>query len=155
MIGGFALPVYGLARQTNDVDCLVTQTDEPGLAGILADLGCEAIQRTSAFVRYRHPDLVLMDVDIMLVDRETFEKMYQKSGVHQVGETEWRIPSVAHLIALKLHAIKNHPQREPKDLADIVALLTENTGIVTGEELRQLCERYGPAGMYRKLEDYL
>lgn len=155
LIGGYALPVFDVVRQTADVDCLVADADEQILHDILIKAGYEEQQRTEAFVRYTHPSAVTLDIDVMLVDPDTFDKMLKRSSEHQVGSVKVRIPCLPHLIALKLHAIKNNPKRELKDMGDIVALLEANPGKVPQDELRSICERYGPAGIFRRLEGYL
>lgn len=155
LIGGYALPVYGVVRQTVDVDCLVVDRDERIINEILTVAGYVERQRTEAFVRYAHPSDLLMDADVMIVDSSTFGKVVDKSALHQVGSVMVRVPCLAHLIALKLHAIKNNPKREIKDLADIVELLRENPESIGPDELQEICSRYGPEGINKKLESYL
>jgi len=155
LIGGFALPAYDVVRQTVDVDFLVVDAEEHVLREILADAGYEESGRTDVFVRHTHPASALMDVDVLLVDRSTFEKMLKRSSVQRVGSVDVRVPCLGHLVALKLHAIKHNPKRELKDLGDIVALLTENPGEVPRDELHAICTRYGHEGIFAKLESYL
>ena len=155
LIGGHALPAFDVARQTVDVDCLMVDSDSRVLHAILTEAGYKEIERTENFVRYSHSSVYLMDVDVMLVDRDTFEKMLQRSFVYKIGAVSMRIPCLIHLIALKLHAIKNNPKRELRDLSDIVELLRNNQGEISKEELKATCVRYGPKGIYAKLESYL
>ncbi|MBI3008667.1 MAG: nucleotidyltransferase family protein [Candidatus Omnitrophica bacterium] len=155
LIGGHALLALGVARQTLDIDCLMVDSDSGAIHTILTEAGYRETERTENFVRYSHSSIYLMDVDVMLVDRGTFDKMLQRSSVYQVGAINVRIPCLVHLIALKLHAIRNNPKRELKDLGDIVELLRSNQGEVTREELKSTCARYGPEGIYTKLESYL
>lgn len=155
LIGGHALPAFGVARQTVDVDCLIVDSDSEALHAILTQASYTETERTKNFARYSHSSAYLMDVDVILVNRETFDKMLQRSSVYKVERSTIRVPCVAHLIALKLHAIRNNPKRELKDLGDIVELLRSNPGEVTPEELESICERYGPEGIYNKLERHL
>jgi hypothetical protein len=155
MIGGHALPAFGIARQTVDVDYLITDSGSKVLDDILTKTGYRETERTENFVRYSHSSIYLMDVDIMLVDSNTFEKMMERSFIYQAGTLNIRIPCLAHLIALKLHAIKNNPKRELKDLNDIVELLRNNQEDITKEELVSICSKYGSDGIYTKLESYL
>ncbi|MFH1476181.1 MAG: nucleotidyltransferase family protein [Verrucomicrobiota bacterium] len=154
LIGGYALPVFDVVRQTADVDSLIADADERILHDILIKAGYKERQRTEAFVRYTHPSAVALDIDVMLVDQDTFDKMLKRSSEHQVGSVKVRIPCLPHLIALKLHAIKNNPKRELKDLGDIMALLEANPEKVSQNELRRICKRYGPAGIFNRLEKY-
>ena len=61
------------------------------------------IQRT--FARFRS-SAGAIDLDVMLVSDETFEKMAAQSKVTEFEQTPVSIPSIEHLIALKLHALK-------------------------------------------------
>jgi hypothetical protein len=96
-----------------------------------------------------------MDVDVMIVDRGTFDKMFARSSGREVRSFTVRVPSMLHLIALKLHAMKNNPKRMLKDMSDIVELLRANPSVVHGDELDDVCVRYGPDGIREKLEGYL
>jgi predicted nucleotidyltransferase len=155
LIGGYALAAYDVVRQTVDVDFLIADNQEHDLHDLLLHAGYVERQRTDAFARYSHAEPVLMDVDVMLVDRDTFSKMHAKSVRQRVGGVEMQVPCLAHLIALKLHALKNNPKRELKDLGDIAALLTENAGAVPRAEMQAICQQYGPEGVFTKVEVYL
>jgi len=155
LIGGHALPVYGVVRQTVDVDCLIVDADSPVVHDILSKAGYVEKERTDNFVRFSHPSVYLMDVDILLVDESTFSKMMKESVAYRLHAAEIRVPCLVHLIALKLHAIRNNPERELRDLGDIVELLRSNPDKVPSTELKSVCARYGPAEIYSKLEEYL
>lgn len=155
LIGGHALPAFGVARQTVDVDYLMVDSDSMVLHTILTKAGYKETERTENFIRYSHSSVYFMDVDVILVDRGTFEKMLQRSFVYKIGAVSMRIPCLIHLIALKLHAIKNNPKRELRDLSDIVELLRNNQGEIGKGELKATCMRYGPKGIYAKLKSYL
>jgi predicted nucleotidyltransferase len=81
--------------------------------------------------------------------------MLQASKLYRIGKKPVRVPCVAHFVALKLHAIKNMPERERKDMQDITELLEENSDAVSSDELRALCRQYGPDGIDAKLGDFL
>ncbi len=155
LIGGYALPAYGVMRQTVDVDCLMAETDIRALYDILSKVGYVEKEKTENFVRYSHHSLYLMDVDVVLVDRSTFEKMVKESVIYRIGKIQMRVPSLTHLIALKLHAIKNNPERENRDMGDIVELLKSNAGKISETGLQSICSGYGPEGVFAKLEGYV
>ena len=155
LIGAYALQAYDVVRQTMDLDCLVVDEDANALGTILLGAGYELIQRTDAFLRYSHPSVWFMDVDVMTVDRDTFDKMFAQSTTRKVQSITMNVPSLLHLIALKLHAVKNNAKRELKDMGDIVELLRAHPDAVSQEALRGVCERYGPDGILEKLESYL
>ena len=155
LIGGYALSAYGVVRQTVDVDWLMADVDSGKLYKILSSAGYMEKARTENFIRYTHQSGFLMDIDVLLVDRSTFDQMIQQSRSCRIDLVELRIPCLAHLIALKLHAIKNNQRREFRDLGDIVELLKSNPGQVPTNDLATLCSKYGPKGIYSKLEAYL
>ncbi len=155
LIGAYALQAYDVVRQTMDLDCLVVNEDERVISTVLCDAGYVEKQRTEAFVRYSHPSIWFMDVDVIIVDRGTFDTMYAQSCDRDVQSRAVRVPCLLHLIALKLHAMKNDPKRELKDMGDIVELLRAHPGAVSNGNVKEVCNRYGPAGIWSKLEDYL
>lgn len=152
LIGGHALAAFGYQRQTLDVDCLLAAPDAYMLRDVLTQAGYREVEKTDVFARYSHASVYLLDVDVVLVDRNTFAKLEAKSCVYRVAGAEMRVPCLLHLIALKLHAMKNNPKRELRDLADIVALLQENPETVAREDLASVCARYGPEHVLGRIE---
>ena len=70
-------------------------------------------------------------------------------GTHNV-----RIPSIEHLIALKLNVLKQVGKaRELKDLADIVALVKIGKLDVKDDKFRLLCKKYGTIQIYENIVD--
>ena len=62
------------------------------------------------------------------------------------------VPSINHLIALKLHSMKhNYKLRAIKDLPDIVELVKVNNVDVNSGEFKELCLKYGTKGLYAKI----
>lgn len=153
LVGGQALQAYGVVRQTLDVDCLATEQGAKKLHAVLVAAGYVEAGRSSAVVRYRHDSPWLLDVDVLLVDAPTYQGLLQDAHPWHRSTTVWNVPSLAHLIALKLHAIKHNPKRRGHDLTDIVSLLQQNPGTVTKPALREICEKFGPAGVFEQLEN--
>ena len=104
------------------------------------------------FVSFWHGRREQPPVDVMLVDEMTFAKLLARSVAYEFGEVTLRVPALLHLIALKLHAMKNAPERAHKDFADIIELLECNQRAVSARELEEVCERFGPPGIFEKLE---
>ena len=65
------------------------------------------------------------------------------------------VPALPHLIALKLHAIKQNPARLLKDGSDITQLVSTKPGLMDAGELKELCERYAPAGFFETIRPCL
>ena len=148
LIGGYALQAYDVVRQTMDVDCLLPQSSDGSAKDVFVQYGYAEKVRTGNFVRYSHSSVYMMDVDVLFVDASTFEKMLKESNPYHQGTGMVRVPSLAHLVALKLHAIKNNPNRQAKDQGDIIDLIRANPGRLSRSELMDLCGRYGPADIF-------
>jgi hypothetical protein len=155
LIGGHALQAYGVSRQTMDVDVLVADADASGVGAALQRAGYAQVVHSEIFARYRHPSIVLQDVDVLFVDGATATRMFEQATRWVVGGTTCLVPALPHLVAMKLHAIQSNPQREPRDFADIVELVRANLGGFSQDELRGLCVKYGPEGVWEKLQGVL
>ena len=151
LIGGHALQAHNVVRQTVDVDCLVPETRASALEEVLGSAGFSRLARTENFSRFRHPHLG--HVDALFVDPLTFDQLSRQSLPYQIGDVTLRVPSLGHLIALKLHAIKNDPARELRDLSDIAEIVKRNS--FSNDELHRLCLRFGPAGIWDKVQAHI
>ncbi|HYR58351.1 MAG TPA: nucleotidyl transferase AbiEii/AbiGii toxin family protein [Chthoniobacteraceae bacterium] len=141
LIGGNALLAFGSDRMTLDCDCAVIAADEQLVAGALAPLGYWFKERFSTFARYTHLGGRRPVVDVMLLDPATFEKLRSESEEIVLSGVKLRAPKPLHIVALKLHALKQQPERVVKDWPDICFLLRASQW--TREELNVIAERYG------------
>jgi len=155
LIGGLALQQYAVVRQTLDVDCLICDADSDKIVELFEKEGFTVTAETESFVRLHHESVHMMDLDLLLVDAETLSEMLAESAPAPVGSRGFRMPCLAHLIALKLHAIRSDPKRELRDLSDIVELLRANPDVVSAEELERLTKGYGPDGALEKIRTQL
>jgi hypothetical protein len=150
LIGGFALQAHGVVRQTLDVDCVVNDLSEKLLEEMMQAAGFKRLARTENFARFRHSSLGQLDA--LFLDGSTFSQMRAASQPHELDGIIFRTPSLSHLIALKLHAMKNDSTRELRDLSDVVELARKNS--VAAVELQKLCMQYGPAEIWAKLQPH-
>jgi hypothetical protein len=155
LIGAYALQAYGVIRQTLDVDVLISEADALRMDAGLRRAGYTELVRSEIFARYRHLSTELADVDVLYVDSETAKRMVGEAREYPLAETTCLIPALSHLLALKLHAIRNDPRRESRDSADIIELVRANPGDICKDELSGLCVRYGPEGIWEKLKGAL
>ena len=145
VIGGHAVNAYGYVRTTLDADFLVCADDFPAWRKGFETLGYRWQGQTEAFARLDPPDteIPMLPVDIMLVSRDTFLKLTEGQQELEFGSTRLRVPQPLHLIALKLHAMKNDERRRlGKDLPDILQLIRLCAIDPTGVEFRAIVERY-------------
>lgn len=154
LIGGFAVNYYKVSRQTVDVDFLITEEDFRKLIGLLEEAGYKQdFGQEKVFAHFRANEILsLMDVDFMLVNKETFNEMLKEGKRIEIAGREFVVPSLNHLIALKLHSLKhNFKARENKDLPDIIELIRANQVDYKSKEFKELCFKYGTEEIYNKI----
>jgi hypothetical protein len=142
VIGGNAMIAYGSERLTQDCDCAAVADEERELASALSKLGYIFEERYQSFSRYVHLGRVKPVVDVMLLTEETFQRLWKESREVLLDGIHLRVPKPLHLVALKLHALKQNPDRIGKDLSDIKYLLDTTRGTWTPDDLSELADRY-------------
>jgi len=155
IIGGHVVRALGYARQTVDFNCMIDASSRDETHRYIETHGYMEWGRTGAFTKYRHTNPSFGELDVMLVDEPTFQKLYAGSRCVDFDGLPVRVPKPIHLIALKLHAMRNNRQRELKDGADILEVLRAHRAEISDAELEQVCLRYGPPAYYRKLKSFL
>ena len=152
LIGGFAVNSYKVTRQTADVDFLITPEDFKKIRERFAQEGYRPQFEHDTFVRLRGHEFNILDIDFMFVDKDTLMEIEQNGMEIKIAGKTFRVPSVEHLIALKLHSIKNNPQgRQFKDFPDIINLIRVNKVKYKEKKFRDLCLKYGTENLYSKI----
>ena len=104
------------------------------------------------FAYLKSDRLSLLDVDFMFVDRETLLKIMEEGERFKIAGQTFTVPSLYHLIALKLHSMKSNPKvRLTVDFPDIINLIRINKVNVKDNKFKELCLQYGSAEMYKKI----
>ncbi|MFO1483060.1 MAG: hypothetical protein U1F71_06805 [Verrucomicrobiaceae bacterium] len=152
LIGGRSLEAHGYVRNTKDVDFLIATHDIPVMERLLGSIGYRKEVETTIFSRWKHGSMEAEDVDLMFVGESTFDLLDKDCVTMKIGSAVLRVPSVAGIAALKLHAMKNNPERFTKDSSDILTLMRLNPAALGHDEFRQLCEKFGNAEIWAKLE---
>lgn len=153
LIGGFAANYYGVSRQTIDLDFLTTKADFKKIVGILKQEGYKKDCSQDIFVRLRTDTDYLLDLDFMFVDKETLSKIIKEGKTTDIANQKFIIPSLMHLIALKLHSIKNNPKRTAKDLIDIIEMVKVNKIDTRSKDFKDLSIEYGTKALYNEILD--
>jgi len=97
---------------------------QPGLVKFMESLGYETVYVSAGFSNHLHADLGLGGVDFIYVDRATADRLFPAcSHVPWTDGRELLVPSAVHLIAMKVHAMKNDPSRTFKEMGDIQFLI--------------------------------
>lgn len=155
LIGGFAVNHYNVTRQTIDIDFLCTKENFSKIKDLLEEEGYRVKRSEDNFVQLENKTKSLMDVDFMFVDQETFNKIKESSRKINIAGIQFAIPSLLHLIALKLHSIKNNPKREITDLPDIVRLIVNNDIDINDGDFRNLFLKYGTKELYGRIGEII
>ncbi len=156
LIGGFAINFYKVSRATADVDFLITKEDFEKILQDLFDKGFKQLSRQENFVHLQSSGLGSIGVDFMFVDHETFAKIAEEGQKLKIGKNEFIVPSLSHLIALKLHSMKfNFKDRLAKDFPDIIGLIRTNQINAQGKDFKELCLKYGSEEIYQRILEVL
>ena len=152
VIGGLAINQYGYSRDTADLDIFICQDDRAGWLEFFSEFRYTIFQDGGNFIQLSPPEQNAWPVDLMLVQEKTFRPMFAASRETDLYGIRMRIPSLEHLIALKLHALKNtQMHRFLKDFLDVENLIRINGLDVKSENVRQLFLKYGTVELYEKV----
>lgn len=124
--GGYAVAAHGHTRPTFDVDLMIRRQDAPEWHRRARAAGLSTVGESKAFIQYSQPQGG-DGLDLMLVSDETFEQMWSASEEKELGYGRARVPCLDHLLALKLHALKQGlSHRTSKDAEDVEILVRRN-----------------------------
>jgi len=152
LIGGFAINYYKVTRQTADVDFLITKEDFDKIAGLFEKTGYKKSLLQENFAQLESNRASLLDIDFMFVDRVTLTKIMKEGEQLKIVGQSFTVPSLYHLIALKLHSIKYNPKiRLTKDFPDIINLIRINKVNVRDRKFKEICLKYGSTDIYDKI----
>ena len=152
LIGGFAVNHYKVSRNTQDIDFLITKEDFKKIWGALQEAGYKQSWSQENFVLLENTQLLLRKVDFMFVDSSTLDKIMKEAQPIILAGQKFVVPSLNHLIALKLHSIKhNSKDRLLTDFPDIVSLIRKNSVSVESSDFKELCLKFGTEDLYRKI----
>jgi hypothetical protein len=98
---------------------------QPGAIEFLEGLGYETLHVSPGYSNHSHPDPSRGRVDFVYVSGETSRLLFEGVGRSlKVGTWEVPVPRPEHLVAMKVHAMKNDPERTFQELADIRFLMS-------------------------------
>ncbi len=152
VIGGLAVNHYGYTRDTSDLDFFISQADRSEWMKLLQDFGYVSHNDGGNFIQYNPPAQNAWPVDLMLVQEKTFAPILAASRDADFFGVKSRVPSLEHLIALKLHALKNtRMSRFLKDFLDVEYLIRINRLDIQSKNIRELFDKYGTPDLYDKV----
>ena len=104
------------------------------------------------FLQTAPPEGCRWPLDLMLVNQRTFAAMQAASREVEMGGRRCRVPSLDHLLALKLHVLKQRLSRPGfRDFMDVLSLAQANNLDVRSDNFRALCEKYGSKEIYERI----
>lgn len=148
IIGGYAVAAHGHTRPTFDVDFLVRRADRDAWFTRLGGAGLKRFAETNAFAQFTQPQGG-DGLDLMFVDEATFDQMWHASEQRDFAGRPAHVPCLDHLLALKLHALKQAlPHRTSKDAEDVETLIRRNGVSLDDPRYEQLFLKYGNRQLY-------
>ncbi len=152
LIGGLAVIEHGFARLTTDIDLLVRSRCKDSWKSGLAGLDYCLVNETDNFHQYERPGPASWPLDLMLVNDPTFDGLAAASLPVQVMGAAMRMVSLNHLLALKLHVLKQGKiHRFLDDFSDVLELVKANQLDLQSAEIRGLFLKYGSNELYDKV----
>jgi hypothetical protein len=152
VIGGQAFNTFGAPRTTLDVDFLVRKESRDAWARMLHGEGFRLAHDGGNFLQFSPPYGVEWNLDLMLVNDSTFEKLHATARHVILLGVATKTPSAENLIRLKLHALRHGPEhRRSQDLADVISLVRLAQLDVRSEAFRKLIEEHGTAEIYNRI----
>lgn len=141
---------HGYARQTGDLDLLVNKNDRDFWQELMGLLRYTALQTHEVFARFKPPQLAAWPIDLMFVDEDVFERLLADAVPADFGSVKAGVPSLKHMLALKLHALKQRQaHREHRDFIDVLKL--RELSRISDGELFELCQKYDRVDLYEKI----
>ena len=156
LVGGNAVNLHAYFRTTFDVDLLIPEHSAERWLSFFQNQGYEIFYRTPNFIRLRFAGdpTGALPVDLMLSEEDTFRKIQRETLRCEVGNgISLPIPTVLHLIAMKLHALRS-PRRVEHgvDLQDVKHLIKTAKIDTSSNEFIEVVKRYGTEAIRDRIE---
>ena len=139
----------------NECECAIDAGTEAPVTAHFARSEWNIVYRTPFFAKFRLLSTGTPVIKVLFLDATTFGKLCEDSFERVFGGFTMRVPSLIHVVAMKLQTVKNEPDREGDDLPEILSLLRINKGRWKAEELDTVCLRFGPRGIYLRIAQRL
>ncbi len=156
LIGANAVLMLGYIRNTIDLDLLVPERSRSEWLDLLRELGYRFFHGTASFAQFESHDNTGPPVDLMFVEQETWEKLFQGAKEVRLGSEAVLLPRPEYLVALKLHAAASPTRSKPavdwEDIRQIVRICQLNPD---EESFRALILRYGGEDALGKIQSFV
>ena len=151
LIGGLALAAYGHARSTLDVDLVVERDQQDRIIDFMESNGFDTLHHSDGYSNHSYADDKLRRVDFVYVRGETADRLFDSTiNFASPDGLNIPVPRPEHLIAMKVLAMKNDPERTFQELADIRALMSRPK--VDRQEIRRYFDKHGLLERFHELD---
>lgn len=125
VVGALAMQAYGSSRATQDLDLAAPAAIQPSVLRFMTSLGYESLHVSAGYSNHLHGERDMGRVDFVYLDTATSHLFFSQTQASlKLGDRTFVVPSAEHLIAMKVHAIKNDPTRLFRDMADLQVLMS-------------------------------
>jgi len=144
VIGGFALHAAGFPRATRDIDFLLHVDDVPAVKKILGDFGYDIIHESQDAINFWGKLKELGGVDFIIAHRHYALAMLGRAKVYEIlAGHQVKVVVPEDIIALKLQAMANDPDRVSQDMADVQWLIKNHKGTLNIDLLKEYFSIFG------------
>jgi hypothetical protein len=151
LVGGLAVEAHGFVRATQDLDVVTEASAQPTILPFMDSLGYERLHVSAGFSNHAHVDPALGRVDLIYVDAPTADRLFADCrSVPWTGGRTVLVPSPEHLIAMKVHAMKNDASRTFAEMADIQFLMR-----LPGTDRLRVRHYFETAGLLARYDELL
>ncbi|MCG2724968.1 MAG: nucleotidyltransferase family protein [Elusimicrobia bacterium] len=125
LIGGFAMGILGVPRNTIDIDFLVSSEKLNKIENLMLALGYKKVFSSENISQYVSPLEELGEVDFLHAFRPISLRMLKEATKSKIFDNKLEITVLKpeDIIGLKIQAIANNPSRLHKDFSDIEELV--------------------------------
>lgn len=149
LAGGLALACYGSTRATTDIDMLIEEAGRHASIEFLQSLGYETLQTYEGFSNHLHPLSAMGRVDLIYLTEPTASLVFSEAHTVTCFSRSIQVPSAEHLVAMKVAALQDNPDRLHKDMVDLEFLL-QLPGVKL-EKIRYYFSRHGLEDRYEEI----
>ena len=154
-IGGFALGVLGVPRQTLDLDFLVHRDDLQKLDRSLTALGYSRVFQSENVSQYRHSETAWGSVDFIHAFREISLAMLDRAKDYPAfgGKQTLRTAQPEDVIGLKVQAMSNDLERRDQEQYDIERLMGQYGNRLDWDRIQEFFDVFGIGEEAKKLRE--
>ena len=153
VIGGFAVGVWGFARNTLDLDILADKNDLEKIDNIMQKLFYKRVFSSENVSQYVSDIVALGEVDFIHAFRFYSTRALKRAKKKRLGDIYLKIAAVEDIVGFKLQAMANDKKRQEKELLDIKELLRLNRKRIDWRLLEEYFTLFNKKKLFKKLKD--